>query len=679
MLETAFLRLPLRFDSGRLAAEAASLEPAASIPLVAPGGDPAASARGAMRPTPQLARYPYARQVLAALGTVLGRTRLVRAAGPGEASARSELDYSVAQRVRVLVPLVLSPGVEFVDNGRALHPAVGECWVCDPWRPHAIRHTGPYVFLAADTVGSAAFWNLVATASGDAEPVPIPFAPGREPDLETEAAADRTVMSPWEQESLIVRVLDRVAGDGVDAGDVARLEALLEGFHREWRAAWARFGDTPAGRPTFGHLLGQLDRDLPAFAGRVPLDNGLDAVDALRRVVVRPGLELEPGGAAAGLGPAAAVAHRAAREAAPPAAPVAGTAELRSVHTRDLADILDRLGISLLVTTYQAGKLIVVRADGGRVNTHFRSFPTPMGLALSGDRLALGTRFHLWDLRNQPAVAARLPPAGRHDAAFLPRACHFTGDIRVHELAFAAGGLWVVNTRFSCLSTLDPDHSFVPRWRPPFVSALAPEDRCHLNGLAVRDGRPAYVTCLGRTDTVGGWRANKRDGGLLLDVPGGEVVLAGLSMPHSPRWHDGRLWVLESGRGTLSVVDPRAGRAEPVAVVPGFTRGLDFHGPYAFVGLSQVRETAVFSGLPITEELKERACGVWAIDLQTGRTAGFLRFEAGVQEVFAIQVLPGVRFPDVATEDEEVVGNSFVLPDEALPLVPAAAGGRPVP
>jgi uncharacterized protein (TIGR03032 family) len=235
-------------------------------------------------------------------------------------------------------------------------------------------------------------------------------------------------------------------------------------------------------------------------------------------------------------------------------------------------------------------------------------------------------------------------------------------------MAYGGDELWFVNTRFSCLGTLDPSSSFVPRWRPPFVTALEPTDRCHLNGLAMEGGRPRYVTALGATDAAAGWRAGKARGGVLLDVPSGEVVASGLSMPHSPRLHAGRLWVCESGAGTLGVVDASTGRYEPVAAVPGFTRGLDFAGGIAFVGLSQVRESAVFSGIPITERLAEsdRTCGVCAVDLASGNVVALLRFEDAVQEVFAVQVLPGRRYPDLINDDAKLLENSFVLPDEAL-------------
>ena len=288
---------------------------------------------------------------------------------------------------------------------------------------------------------------------------------------------------------------------------------------------------------------------------------------------------------------------------------------LCAAASRSLADVpraLAQLGVSLLVTTYQAGKLVMVRDEGDHLNTHFRGFQAPMGMALSGDRLAVGTKIQVWEFVDVPAVTAKLEPPGRHDACFLPRSSHVTGNIQIHEMAWGHGdALWVVNTRFSCLCTLDPSASFTPQWRPPFVTALEPTDRCHLNGLGMEAGRPRYVTALGETDAPAGWRANKAKGGILIDVASGEIITRGLSMPHSPRSYGGRVWVCESGAGTLGYIDANTGKYLPIAEMPGFTRGLDFSGNFAFVGLSQVRKSAVFSGIPITERLTEdkRTCG----------------------------------------------------------------------
>jgi uncharacterized protein (TIGR03032 family) len=337
-------------------------------------------------------------------------------------------------------------------------------------------------------------------------------------------------------------------------------------------------------------------------------------------------------------------------------------ADLRGIHSASFAPLLQELGISLLVSTYQAGKVLVVRAEGNGLNTLCRTFESPMGLAAKPDELMIGTRQHVWNYYNHGRLPPPLRPAGRHDACYLPRLAFVTGNIQIHEMAWAGSECWIVNTRFSCLCTLNGRHSFLPHWWPSFITELVSEDRCHLNGVGIRDGQPRYATCLGQTNTAGGWRANKARGGCLLDVSTGAVLAADLSMPHSPRWHLGRLWLLESGQGSLALVDEPTGRCDPIAYLPGFTRGFDFHGTIAFIGLSQVRESAVFSGIPLTERLQERICGVWAVDLASGKTLAYLKFEGGVQEIFAVQVLPGVRFPDLITDETEVIGNSFLLP-----------------
>ncbi|MFQ3614513.1 MAG: TIGR03032 family protein, partial [Cyanobacteriota bacterium] len=349
---------------------------------------------------------------------------------------------------------------------------------------------------------------------------------------------------------------------------------------------------------------------------------------------------------------------------------------LRSVHTTNFPAILNQLGISLVVSTYQAGKLIVVRADGDKLNTHFRVYQKPMGLAVANQKLAIGCAYQIWELRNIPAVGQKLDPPGKHDACYLPRQTHITGDIDIHEMAYGQEGLWFLNTRFSCLCTVDTEHSFVPRWRPPFVTAYDLTDRCHLNGLALVNGIPRYITALGATNTPGGWRANKANGGIVIDVVSNTILLRGLSMPHSPRWYQDRLWVLESGQGSLAQVDLQKGSWRGVAAMPGFTRGVDFYGPLAFVGLSKVRESAVFSGIPLTQRLTERICGVWVVHIETGETLAFLRFEEGVEEIFSVQVLPGIRFPEVFgdprfndPEQEKLLGSTYVLPDAALEQV----------
>ena len=347
------------------------------------------------------------------------------------------------------------------------------------------------------------------------------------------------------------------------------------------------------------------------------------------------------------------------RERTPPA-----PMEFKYTQSESVPALLAELRSSLLVSTYQANKLLVARAAGLGLSTLVRTFDRPMGLAVDSRRMAVGTRDGIWFLRNAPDIAPRIEPAGHHDACYLPRTQHVTGDIGVHELAWAGDELWIISTRFSCLCTLNPDFSFVPRWRPKFVTALAAEDRCHLNGLMVVDGKPRFATALGETNEKDGWRKEKARGGCLIDIPSDEVVTRGLSMPHSPRWHDGRLWVLESGTGQLSLVDVPTGKRQMVVEVPGFARGLAFAGRHAFIGLSKIRTTSAMDGVPLAARRDELKCGVAVVDLTAGHVVGMLEFQTAVEEVFDVQLLPGLRFPEVVGFQKDSLHHTFVVPPE---------------
>jgi uncharacterized protein (TIGR03032 family) len=353
------------------------------------------------------------------------------------------------------------------------------------------------------------------------------------------------------------------------------------------------------------------------------------------------------------------------------AAPNADSAQkLREIgyrHSRNLPALLDELQISLLVSTYQAGKLAVIGAPGGELALSFHNFDRPMGVTIGNGQIAVGSRSQIWLLKSAPEIARRLTPAGRFDQCYLARSCHVTGEIQCHEMAFGGEELWVVNTSFSCLCTLHANFSFVPRWQPPFISALAAEDRCHLNGLAMSEGRPKYVTAMAQTDTQGGWRPNKVETGCVIDVATNQVIVQGFAMPHSPRLHAGKIWLLDSGRGLLVQIDPATGARRDVAKVPGYSRGLALHGNLAFVGLSKIRETSTFGGLPIAEKREELLCGVGVIELTTGRTLATFEFTSGVEEIFDVTVLAGIRLPAVrgpfATEDGDA--TVWVVPEAA--------------
>ena len=311
--------------------------------------------------------------------------------------------------------------------------------------------------------------------------------------------------------------------------------------------------------------------------------------------------------------------------------------EVSYEYSNNLAKILQRLEISLFFSTYQAGKLGVVTVKNNELDIAFHNFERAMGMAISKTRMAVGGKDWVYFLKNDPNIAAQIEPPGSYDACFLTKSGQYTGDISIHDLAWGGNELWIVNTRFSCLCTLSNNYNFLPQWRPNFVTTIAPEDRCHLNGMAIVKEMPKYVTVLGKTDTAGGWRDNKASDGCILEVPSSKMITKGLSMPHSPRMFNARLLVLNSGKGELTVVDPNSGRQEIIVALPGYTRGLAIVGKYAFVGLSKIRETAIFGNLPISDRFDDLKCGVAVVDLQARQMISFLEFKSGVDEIFDVQ------------------------------------------
>lgn len=364
-------------------------------------------------------------------------------------------------------------------------------------------------------------------------------------------------------------------------------------------------------------------------------------------------------------GPASTAAH-AASSVQPDE--LVGT-EVGYRYSPSFADVLAGMNCSLLVSTYQAGQVVAVGVDQGQLSFAFRRFDQAMGVAVARDRIAVAGRDQVWLLDDHSELARAIEPLGRHDTCWLPRSSIVTGDIRCHEIVWGVDDrgepdLWIVNTLFSCLAGLAARYSFVPRWRPRFVSELAAQDRCHLNGLAMRDGSPAFVTVMAPTDAPSGWRSGPNTDGAVLDVASHEAVTTGLAMPHSPRWHEGNLFVLHSGLGRLERVDLATGHREEVALVPGYARGLAFHQHLAFVGLSRIRESAIFGGAPIAAYHDRLKCGIGVIDVRTGTTVATLEFTSGVEEIFDVQVVPEARCPTFGSPSGEP-GEVWLLPDQS--------------
>ena len=341
----------------------------------------------------------------------------------------------------------------------------------------------------------------------------------------------------------------------------------------------------------------------------------------------------------------------------------------RYTHSPTLPKLLWQLGCTLAFSTYQAGKVIFIRATSpDKIEQHALDFPRPMGLAVSDQRIAVATREEVVVLTNTsvkefpeshyvdsgPGAVGNSAyqtgaPESRHvdpgilvgaaEDTYVPEKTYFSGEIDTHDLAWGKDGLWAINTLLSSMSLADNDSSFEAQWRPPFVSDIAPEDRCHLNSVAMVDGQPEYVTAFGEVDTFEGWRENRISGGIVMDVSSGEIVLEGLPMPHSPRVYDGKLYLLLSGTGELVRAEPETGRYEVVAQLPGFVRGMARCGDYLFVGLSKLRKSSsTFAALPISDQAL--FSGIVAVSLSEGRVVEHLRYEIGVEEIYDVQVLP---------------------------------------
>ena len=317
-----------------------------------------------------------------------------------------------------------------------------------------------------------------------------------------------------------------------------------------------------------------------------------------------------------------------------------------------LVRLLAQQGAAIMFSSYQSGLLYMLgHIPNGGAHLHQSVMAKPMGIWVEDDNaFALSAGYQIMRFKN--GLEPNQLVNEQFDACYVPRETHFTGELDAHDIGIDRDGQPIfVNTRFNCLATTDPRHSFRELWRPPFISALVDEDRCHLNGLAMDNGEPAYVTAVSRSDTIDGWRDRRDNGGVVIDVRSNKVVCEGLSMPHSPRLHNGELWVLNSGTGELGVVEGAAagkGKFVPRVFCPGFVRGLTIQNGYAFVGLSKPRYKR-FEGLALDQRLKdadsEPWCGIQIIDLAKGVCAEWFRIDGDVKEIFDVAVINGHACP----------------------------------
>lgn len=318
-------------------------------------------------------------------------------------------------------------------------------------------------------------------------------------------------------------------------------------------------------------------------------------------------------------------------------------------YSPNVAELLIQLNCSLALTTYQAGKLIFLSPDGDNAMRQLpRDFDKAMGLAIKGNRMALATKQEVVVLANAPELAMGYPTKPNfYDAFYVPRATYYTGEVDMHDMDWDKNGqLWGVNTLFSCLVRIDDTYSFQPRWTPPFIKSIESSDFCHLNGMAMVDEMPRFVTMFGQTNTPKGWRKGIETNGLIMDITSNEVVCAALSMPHSPRWFDGQLYCLLSATGELIEVDTSSGKYQVITRLKGFVRGMAKRGDYLFIGLSRLRQNAsVFRDLPISKDAIH--CGIEIIHLPTGANVGHIRYQQSVEEIYDVQIIPNALRPGI--------------------------------
>ena len=367
----------------------------------------------------------------------------------------------------------------------------------------------------------------------------------------------------------------------------------------------------------------------------------------------------------------------------------------------DISNWLATEQISLAFSTYQSNRLFFVSGKpDGKLAIHQRFFDKPMGMYLTQNQLYLSTRYQLWQFNS---ILGKGQTSNNHDKVYFPKTGHITGELNIHDVVAINPTTRIVlddvpapnepkqiifvNTLFSCLATLDNEHNFNPIWKPTFISKLVAEDRCHLNGLAVVENQPRYVTAIGTCDQASNWREKRDSGGVVIDITNDEIISAGLSMPHSPRFYQDKLWVLNSGTGNFGYSDLQTGKYQPVAFCPGFVRGLAFHKNYAIVGLSKVRDGRL-NGLQLEKHLSDNGglCGLMVIDINTGTILHWLKFDGEVSEIYDVAVLLGVKKPAILSTDSEEIqrivsfpGGGLVVTKPAVNLSPLSSGPSDTP
>ena len=334
-----------------------------------------------------------------------------------------------------------------------------------------------------------------------------------------------------------------------------------------------------------------------------------------------------------------------------------------SSYTPQIPELLLKLRASIAISTYQAGKIVFIGPkDENSLSMLPRTFQKPMGLDIAGNRMVLATKDEVIVLENSPALASHYPnKPNTYDSLWVPRITFYTGQVDMHDIKFAQNEIWSINTSFSCLCKINGAHNFIPVWQPYFIDKLASEDRCHLNGLVIKDDKPKYVTALGTTNTPQGWRDNITAGGVLMDVDSNSIILDGLAMPHSPTLYKGELYLLLSATGQLVKVDFENKKYEVIKELNGFCRGMDIIDDYAFIGMSKLRKnSSTFAKLDFAD--KATMAGIKVIHIPTRSFVGEIMYQTSVDEIYEVKILKDSIRPNILNTQNPIHKYSLSIP-----------------
>ena len=320
-------------------------------------------------------------------------------------------------------------------------------------------------------------------------------------------------------------------------------------------------------------------------------------------------------------------------------------------YSSQVPELLQKLNCTIAISTYQAGKLIFLSPmDDSSLIQLPRTFEKPMGIAenVAKDKIALAAKDEIIVFSNSKDLAHHYPKSpNKYDALYMPRVTYHTGPLDIHDLSFGKEDqLYAVNTLFSSIIKIDDDYNFTPFWTPPFIDKLVSEDRCHLNGMAMKDGLPKYASAFNQGNSFQSWREKVTETGVVFDIDSNEVIANNLAMPHSPRIFGDDLYVLLSATGELIKIDVNTGKHDVVVKIEGFVRGMSLHKDYLFIGLSKLRKnSSTFGKLKFAE--KANHSGIVIVHLPTGSIAGKITYHTSLDEIYDVHILADKIRPNI--------------------------------